>query len=237
MDVAQIVVEPAAARRAPAWPSSATPWRWARWWRTVPQPTASTWSAGDGRGPRRRPVGGAARPAAQPAGSARGRRRPRRRRRTAAGPRTHGGAASAESLAECSAEAGKPVVAAFTGILDPSVYVEGMVGAAGQGPPCRASPTPAPPWPRSRPWCGTRSGCPGPRALRGTGGLRSRPARARDLEVLLRRRRGRAAQAAGPRARRVPAGALRHRACCPLRALTPRTKPCGSGRGSAGRWR
>jgi acyl-CoA synthetase (NDP forming)/GNAT superfamily N-acetyltransferase len=38
-------------------------------------------------------------------------------------------------LAECAAEAGKPVVAAFTGILDPSVYVEGMVG---EGPaiPC-----------------------------------------------------------------------------------------------------
>ncbi|MBT2532467.1 GNAT family N-acetyltransferase [Arthrobacter sp. ISL-48] len=34
----------------------------------------------------------------------------------------------AEVLAECSVEAGKPVVAAFTGILDPSVYVEGMVG-------------------------------------------------------------------------------------------------------------
>ncbi|WP_445154598.1 bifunctional acetate--CoA ligase family protein/GNAT family N-acetyltransferase [Arthrobacter sp. Hor0625] len=32
-------------------------------------------------------------------------------------------------LAECSAAAGKPVVAAFTGILDPSIYVEGMVGA------------------------------------------------------------------------------------------------------------
>ena len=31
-------------------------------------------------------------------------------------------------LAECSAAAGKPVVAAFTGILDPSIYVEGMVG-------------------------------------------------------------------------------------------------------------
>jgi acyl-CoA synthetase (NDP forming)/RimJ/RimL family protein N-acetyltransferase len=41
----------------------------------------------------------------------------------------------AEVLAECSAAAGKPVVAAFTGILDPSVYVEGMVGA-GQGVPC-----------------------------------------------------------------------------------------------------
>jgi hypothetical protein len=39
-------------------------------------------------------------------------------------------------LAECSAAAGRPVVAAFTGILDPSVYVEGMVGAdpAGAGP-------------------------------------------------------------------------------------------------------
>jgi acyl-CoA synthetase (NDP forming)/RimJ/RimL family protein N-acetyltransferase len=31
-------------------------------------------------------------------------------------------------LAECSAAAGKPVVAAFSGILDPSIYVEGMVG-------------------------------------------------------------------------------------------------------------
>jgi acyl-CoA synthetase (NDP forming) len=42
----------------------------------------------------------------------------------------------AEVLAECSAEAGKPVVAAFTGILDPSVYVEGLVGAEGQAVPC-----------------------------------------------------------------------------------------------------
>ncbi|MDR6507829.1 GNAT family N-acetyltransferase [Arthrobacter oryzae] len=36
-------------------------------------------------------------------------------------------------LAECSAAAGKPVVAAFTGILDPSIYVEGMVGAEAVG--------------------------------------------------------------------------------------------------------
>ncbi|MFJ4208187.1 GNAT family N-acetyltransferase [Paenarthrobacter sp. NPDC089675] len=35
-------------------------------------------------------------------------------------------------LAECAAEAGKPVVAAFTGILDPSVHVEGMVGRNGK---------------------------------------------------------------------------------------------------------
>ncbi|HKU35968.1 MAG TPA: GNAT family N-acetyltransferase [Paenarthrobacter sp.] len=35
-------------------------------------------------------------------------------------------------LAECAAEAGKPVVAAFTGILDPSVQVEGMVGHEGR---------------------------------------------------------------------------------------------------------
>ncbi|ABM09812.1 putative acetyltransferase, GNAT family [Paenarthrobacter aurescens TC1] len=35
-------------------------------------------------------------------------------------------------LAECAAESGKPVVAAFTGILDPSVQVEGMVGTAGK---------------------------------------------------------------------------------------------------------
>ncbi|MET3349699.1 UNVERIFIED_ORG: acyl-CoA synthetase (NDP forming)/RimJ/RimL family protein N-acetyltransferase [Arthrobacter sp. UYEF1] len=42
----------------------------------------------------------------------------------------------AEVLAECSAAAGKPVVAAFTGILDPSIYVEGMVGAEQQTVPC-----------------------------------------------------------------------------------------------------
>ncbi|TLM72565.1 bifunctional GNAT family N-acetyltransferase/acetate--CoA ligase family protein [Pseudarthrobacter sp. NamB4] len=52
----------------------------------------------------------------------------------------------AEVLAECSAKAGKPVVAAFTGILDPSVYVEGMVGAkdpavpAEQAVPCFSNP-------------------------------------------------------------------------------------------------
>ncbi|MFC8411200.1 GNAT family N-acetyltransferase [Arthrobacter sp. NPDC057259] len=45
-------------------------------------------------------------------------------------------------LAECSAAAGKPVVAAFTGILDPSIYVEGMVGDAGEAPPvpCYSNP-------------------------------------------------------------------------------------------------
>jgi acyl-CoA synthetase (NDP forming) len=37
-------------------------------------------------------------------------------------------------LAECSAAAGKPVVAAFSGILDPSIYVEGMVGAEPEQP-------------------------------------------------------------------------------------------------------
>jgi acyl-CoA synthetase (NDP forming)/GNAT superfamily N-acetyltransferase len=37
-------------------------------------------------------------------------------------------------LAECAEAAGKPVVAAFSGILDPSVYVEGMVGAGAGGP-------------------------------------------------------------------------------------------------------
>lgn len=42
-------------------------------------------------------------------------------------------------LAECAAEAGKPVVAAFTGILDPSIYVEGMVGG-GPGVPCFSNP-------------------------------------------------------------------------------------------------
>jgi acyl-CoA synthetase (NDP forming) len=42
-------------------------------------------------------------------------------------------------LAECAAEAGKPVVAAFTGILDPSIYVEGMVGEA-PAVPCFSNP-------------------------------------------------------------------------------------------------
>ncbi|MDQ4046599.1 MAG: GNAT family N-acetyltransferase, partial [Actinomycetota bacterium] len=48
----------------------------------------------------------------------------------------------ADALAECSAEAGKPVVAAFTGILDPSVYVEGMVGDGAPAPrvPCYSNP-------------------------------------------------------------------------------------------------
>jgi acyl-CoA synthetase (NDP forming)/RimJ/RimL family protein N-acetyltransferase len=48
----------------------------------------------------------------------------------------------AGALAEASAQAGKPVVAAFTGILDPSVYVEGMVGeGAGAAPvPCYSNP-------------------------------------------------------------------------------------------------
>jgi acyl-CoA synthetase (NDP forming) len=49
-------------------------------------------------------------------------------------------------LAECSAAAGKPVVAAFSGILDPSVYVEGMVGSEPAQPadaatvPCYSNP-------------------------------------------------------------------------------------------------
>lgn len=49
-------------------------------------------------------------------------------------------------LAECSAAAGKPVVAAFSGILDPSVYVEGMVGSETAQPagaatvPCYSNP-------------------------------------------------------------------------------------------------
>ncbi|KNH17046.1 GCN5 family acetyltransferase [Arthrobacter sp. ZBG10] len=43
-------------------------------------------------------------------------------------------------LGECSAEAGKPVVAAFTGILDASVQVEGMVGADGLAVPCFSNP-------------------------------------------------------------------------------------------------
>ncbi|KQR00799.1 GCN5 family acetyltransferase [Arthrobacter sp. Leaf141] len=43
-------------------------------------------------------------------------------------------------LGECSAAAGKPVVAAFTGILDASVHVEGMVGADGLAVPCFSNP-------------------------------------------------------------------------------------------------
>ncbi|MDI3213335.1 GNAT family N-acetyltransferase [Arthrobacter sp. AL12] len=45
-------------------------------------------------------------------------------------------------LAECSVAAGKPVVAAFSGLLDPSIYVEGMVGADAGEPvvPCYSNP-------------------------------------------------------------------------------------------------
>jgi acyl-CoA synthetase (NDP forming)/GNAT superfamily N-acetyltransferase len=45
-------------------------------------------------------------------------------------------------LAECSVAAGKPVVAAFSGLLDPSIYVEGMVGdeAGGTVVPCYSNP-------------------------------------------------------------------------------------------------
>ncbi|TNB72896.1 GNAT family N-acetyltransferase [Arthrobacter sp. BB-1] len=46
----------------------------------------------------------------------------------------------AEVLAECSVKSGKPVVAAFTGILDPSVYVEGMVGTGERAVPCFSNP-------------------------------------------------------------------------------------------------
>jgi acyl-CoA synthetase (NDP forming) len=46
----------------------------------------------------------------------------------------------AEVLAECSAAAGKPVVAAFTGILDASIYVEGMVGSEVRTVPCFSNP-------------------------------------------------------------------------------------------------
>lgn len=45
-------------------------------------------------------------------------------------------------LAECSVAAGKPVVAAFSGLLDPSIYVEGMVGDDAGSPvvPCYSNP-------------------------------------------------------------------------------------------------
>ncbi|XAS65373.1 GNAT family N-acetyltransferase [Micrococcaceae bacterium Sec5.8] len=45
-------------------------------------------------------------------------------------------------LAECSVAAGKPVVAAFSGLLDPSIYVEGMVGddAGTTVVPCYSNP-------------------------------------------------------------------------------------------------
>ncbi|MDT0170168.1 GNAT family N-acetyltransferase [Pseudarthrobacter sp. BRE9] len=48
--------------------------------------------------------------------------------------------AVAQVLAECSATSGKPVVAAFTGILDPAVNVEGLVGAEGCTVPCFSNP-------------------------------------------------------------------------------------------------
>ena len=40
-------VQPAAARRGPDSPSSATPGRWAKWWRTAPCPTDWGWKARD----------------------------------------------------------------------------------------------------------------------------------------------------------------------------------------------
>ncbi|MHC6231230.1 bifunctional acetate--CoA ligase family protein/GNAT family N-acetyltransferase [Arthrobacter sp. MMS24-T111] len=43
-------------------------------------------------------------------------------------------------LAECAAAAGKPVVAAFSGILDPAINVEGLVGADGCTVPCFSNP-------------------------------------------------------------------------------------------------
>ncbi|WP_163163134.1 GNAT family N-acetyltransferase [Arthrobacter sp. Alg241-R88] len=46
----------------------------------------------------------------------------------------------AEVLAQCSATAGKPVVAAFTGILDPSISVEGMLGSQERAVPCFSNP-------------------------------------------------------------------------------------------------
>ncbi|MEW1811805.1 GNAT family N-acetyltransferase [Pseudarthrobacter phenanthrenivorans] len=48
--------------------------------------------------------------------------------------------AVAQVLGECSASAGKPVVAAFTGILDPAIHVEGLVGADGCTVPCFSNP-------------------------------------------------------------------------------------------------
>ena len=48
--------------------------------------------------------------------------------------------AVAQVLAECSASAGKPVVAAVTGILDPAINVEGLVGAEGCTVPCYSNP-------------------------------------------------------------------------------------------------
>ncbi|MBX7446244.1 MULTISPECIES: bifunctional GNAT family N-acetyltransferase/acetate--CoA ligase family protein [unclassified Arthrobacter] len=48
--------------------------------------------------------------------------------------------AIAAVLAECSAAAGKPVLAVFTGILDPAVNVEGMVGTGDCTLPCYSNP-------------------------------------------------------------------------------------------------
>lgn len=51
--------------------------------------------------------------------------------------------ALASVLSECAAAAGKPVVAAFSGILDPSIQAEGLLGGDGGQPlplPCYANP-------------------------------------------------------------------------------------------------
>ena len=137
-------------------------------------------------------------------------------------------------LAECSAAAGKPVVAAFSGILDPSIYVEGMVGAepeqphqpaarpagsvllqpgcGGGGPGRRRALRPVA-GPGSGPVRGTRrlppGGCPG-----GPGAAAAQCGR-------------RAARPAGPGHGRAAAGPLRHPAG-PVR----RVRDGGGGRGS-----
>ncbi len=141
-------------------------------------------------------------------------------------------------LAECSVAAGKPVVAAFSGLLDPSIYVEGMVGdeagstvgslllqprrgggRAGIRGPLRPVAGPGP-----GPVCGTRGLRPGRHPRRA--GTAAGTASAASSCVRLDAGDGRAA-------------------CWPATASgwsrpsasTPPTRPSPPRTGSAGRWR
>ena len=239
MDVAQIVVRPAAAARARASPSSATPGRWAKWWRTAP--------AAHGLGVERhrhrtltstpacrwrcRPCAPACQETLRPSSvhavvvallPARG--------------------LTVESiagvLAECSAEAGKPVVAAFTGILDPSIYVEGMVGAeaATSTVPCYSNPGAAVAALAAVvryaavAWTGTTASSWSPRAA-------TRTAPGTTLEQLLARRPRRTARQLDAGAAAALLAALRHRCGALLRLRYRRTRPWRPRTGWAGRWR
>jgi acyl-CoA synthetase (NDP forming) len=118
----------------------------------------------------------------------------------------------AEVLAECSATAGKPVVAAFTGILDASIYVEGMVGSPERAVPCFSNPGAAvaalAAVARYSEWVSRDQG-----HFVEPGGCNPELARS-ELEAPAPGRQGRAAQAAGSLRRRRPCWATTASGCC-----------------------